>query len=46
MILVEPEQIRPLMEGLSSKGLFLVARADDQEQAERMLRDVERYTHE
>lgn len=46
VILVEPEQIRPLMEGLSSKGLFLVARADDQEQAERMLRDVERYTHE
>ncbi|MBR7185230.1 MAG: hypothetical protein IKD37_06450 [Clostridia bacterium] len=45
VIIVSPRQVKPLMENLSSRGLFLVTRTGTQDEAEALLRDVERWTH-
>ena len=40
------EQVRPLMENLSSKGLYLVTTTSTQEEADAIIHDVERLTHD
>lgn len=46
IIIAEPGQIRPIMENLSSKGLFLLLQAPDIETGEAMVREVASLTHE
>lgn len=46
LIIVEPGQIRPLLENLSSKGLFLLVRAASKEEGEDMLKEITKLTHE
>ena len=43
---VSPDQIRPVMENLSSKGLYLFTRVDTQEAADAIIKEVARLTHE
>ena len=43
---VKPQQIRPLMENLSSKGLLLVTDAATREEADSMIEEVARLTHD
>ncbi len=43
---VTPNQIRPIMENLSSKGLYLFTNASSKEEADAMVKEVERLTHE
>lgn len=43
---VRPCQIRPLMENLSSKGLLLVAGAGSREEADSMIDEVAKLTHD
>ena len=44
VIIVSPRQVKPLMENLSSRGLFLVTRTQKREEADALVRDVERWT--
>jgi len=46
LIHVTPDQIRPLMENLSSKGLYLLVSASDREEGEAILKEIAKYTHE
>lgn len=46
LILVNPSQIRPLMENLSSKRLFLVTTANTREEADAIIRTVAELTHD
>ena len=46
LICISPDQIRPLMENLSSKGLYLLLNADTVEEGEAMLEEISRLTHE
>ena len=46
LIIVEPHQIEPLMEQLSSKGLVLVTQASSREEADDIVRKVIKLTHE
>ena len=43
---LRPNQIRPLMENLSSKGLMLVMDAGTQEEADSIIKEVARRTHD
>lgn len=45
VIIVSPRQVEPLMENLSSRGLFLVTRTKTHEEADALLHNVERWTH-
>lgn len=45
-ISVSAQQIRPLMENLSSRGLYLVTWADSREEADAIVKDVARWTHD
>lgn len=46
LILVAPSQIRPLMENLSSRGLYLVTAVETPEEADAVLKDVARLTRD
>ena len=46
VISVEPDQIRPLMENLSSRGLYLLTWADSKDEADAIVKDVARWTHD
>jgi len=46
LICAEPKQIRPLMENLSSKGLYLLLWASSPEEGEAMLREIAALTHD
>lgn len=46
LIPVQPEQVQPLMENLSSRGLYLVTTVSTREEADRLIREVERMTHD
>jgi hypothetical protein len=46
LILVSPAQIRPLMENLSSRGLYLITAVNTKEDAEAILREVSKLTHD
>ena len=46
LIIVEPYQIEPLMEQLSSKGLVLVTQASSREEANEIVKKVTKLTHE
>lgn len=46
IIMAEPWQIRPLMENLSSRGLYLLVQASSREEGEVMLKEIEKLTHE
>lgn len=46
LILVSPDQIQPIMENLSSKGLYLVTIAPTKEDADQIIKNVSRWTHE
>ena len=45
-ISVSPHQIRPLMENLSSRGLYLLTWADSKDEADANEKDVTRWTHD
>ena len=46
LIWVEPEQVKPIMENLSSKGLFLLVNASSKEEGEDILKYIAKVTHE
>lgn len=46
VILVSPAQIRPLMENLSSRGLYLITSVDTPAEADAVLKDVARMTRD
>lgn len=46
IIIVSPEQVKPLMENLSSKGLMLITTAPTQDDANDLIKMVSRMTHE
>lgn len=46
IIIVSPEQVEPIMENLSSKGLFLLLDVRTPEEADDIIKKVERLTHE
>lgn len=46
LIIAQPGQIRPIMENLSSKGLYLVTNASSREEADAIVKEVTRLTHE
>lgn len=46
LIVVSPEQVAPLMDALSSRGLYLLTTANDRDEAEDLLRLVARGTHD
>ena len=46
LIIVSPDQIRPLMENLSSKRLYLVTSVGTREEADAVIREVSRLTHD
>jgi len=46
IIIASADQIRPLMENLSSKGLYLLLGANSQEEADTMLKQISALTHE
>lgn len=46
IIIVTPEQVRPLMENLSSRGLYLVTTVPTRDDADALLKEVSRMTHE
>ena len=46
LILAHPDQVRPLMENLSSKGLYLITTAASREEADDLVRLVEKLTHD
>lgn len=46
IIHVDPQQIRPVMENLSSKGLFLLTGASTRDEADAIVKEVARLTHE
>ena len=46
IIHVDPNQIEPLMENLSSKGLYLITATDTKEEADAIVDKVARLTHE
>lgn len=46
VIVVDPSQIRPLMENLSSKGLYMLTTASSKEDADAILKEVSRLTHD
>lgn len=41
-----PEQVKPLLENLSSKGLYLVTTVPTKEDADSLIREAERLTHD
>lgn len=43
---VDPGQIRPLMENLSSRGLYLLTWANSKDEADAIVKDVARMTHD
>ena len=46
IIHVDPQQIRALLENLSSKGLFLLTGASTKDEADSIVKEVARLTHE
>ena len=46
IIIVTPDQIEPLPDQLSSKGLYLLTSAADQEEAGGILKCVSKWSHE
>ena len=46
LIAVDANQIRPLMENLSSRGLYLLTWANSKDEADTILKDVTRWTHD
>lgn len=46
LILVTPDQIQPLMENLSSKGLYLITTASSRDEADRILKSISAWTHD
>ncbi len=46
IILVEPEQIQPIMENLSSKGLYLITTTETKEEAQAIEKQVAKLTHD
>ena len=46
LMLVKPEQVVPIMENLSSKGLYLITTAQSRDEADSILSTVSKLTHE
>ncbi len=46
LIICQPDQIRPIMENLSSKGLFLNTSVGTKDEADAIIRDVAKWTHD
>lgn len=46
LIHVKPDQIQPIMENLSSKGLYMITTANSREEADELVKAVTRWTHE
>lgn len=46
LLYVSHEQIEPLMENLSSRGLFMITGASDREEADAIIRRVSKLTHD
>lgn len=46
LIFAGKDQIQPIMENLSSKGLFLTCSADTKEEADEMLKCIAKWTHD
>jgi len=46
LICVSPSQIKPIMENLSSKGLYLVVSAGSKDEADAIMKDIAKWTHD
>ncbi len=46
LIWIKPNELEPMLEQLSSKGLYLLLRAGSQEEADDMIKKAEKLTHE
>lgn len=46
LIIIKPEELEPLMEQLSSKGLYLQLSVSSEDEAREVIKKVERLTHE
>lgn len=46
LLWIKPEELEPMMEQLSSKGLYLLLYANSEEEADDIVRKVEKLTHE
>ena len=46
LILVSPEQVQPIMENLSSRGLYLITNAGSREEADALLNSIAKWTHD
>jgi hypothetical protein len=46
LILASPAQVKPLMENLSSRGLYLITAVNSQETGEALLKEIGRLTHD
>ena len=46
IIMAPPEDVRPLLEGLSARGLYIHTEADNPEQAQALVRLCEEYSKE
>ena len=46
LILVTPEQVQPIMENLSSRGLYLITNAGSREEADALLNSIAKWTHD
>ena len=46
LILTYPDQVETLMENLSSRGLYLVLSAGSRDEADAILKDIARWTHD
>ena len=43
---VAPEQVQPIMENLSSKGLYLITNANSREEADALMKNIAKWTHD
>lgn len=46
LIMIKPDELAPLMENLSSKGLFLILSAPSEQDADEILKKAQKLTHE
>lgn len=46
LILVSPGQVQPIMENLSSKGLYLITNANSREEADALMKNIAKWTHD
>ena len=46
LILVSPEQVKPILENLSSRGLYRITNAGSREEADALLTNIAKWTHD